>query len=406
MIDLSFDAALAFAADLIRIPSPPGGEEAAARRVVAEMERLGFDEARTDEVGNAIGVIRGRGEAPPVMLSCHLDVVDAGDPDAWEHPPYGGVIADGYLHGRGAMDIKGPLALQTYAAAAFVGDRPAGDLVVAHTVLEERAGWGMDFFLSESGIRPGAVIIGEATRGDVCIGHRGRSELELVVRGVAGHASAPDRARNALHGVGPLVDGVRAFDAERLAAEPDPVLGRSTIAVTDIRAEPASRNVIPDVAVIALDWRVLPKHTAEAALAGLEAFLGDRVELPDGLSYEVRYATEVQRTWTGREEDRVLHGGGFLIDPEHPVPAAAAAAVERATGVRPAVRPWTFATDGRYTGGERDIPTIGYAPGEERHAHTNTERLALDQAETAYGAYPELIRAVFRALGDPAGSAP
>ncbi|HSH44406.1 MAG TPA: M20/M25/M40 family metallo-hydrolase, partial [Longimicrobiales bacterium] len=142
---LTFDAAIGFAADLIRIPSPPGGEEAVAARVLEEYRRLAFDDAWTDEVGNAIGLIRGRGEAPAVMLSSHLDVVDPGDPGDWEHPPYAGVVADGYLHGRGAMDIKGPLAIQTYAAARVAGDgeRPPGDVIVAHTVLEERGGWGM-----------------------------------------------------------------------------------------------------------------------------------------------------------------------------------------------------------------------------------------------------------------------
>ncbi len=174
----SFEEAVEFAADLIRIPGPPGGEERVARRVVEEMRRLGYDRAWTDAAGNAIGVIRGRRESAPVMLSCHLDVVDPGDRAGWQHDPYGGVVADGWLHGRGAMDIKGPLALQTYAAARFVEDRPAGDLVVAHTVLEERGGWGMDHLLcsvparsrrarwSSGRRRPGtsASVIGVAPR--------------------------------------------------------------------------------------------------------------------------------------------------------------------------------------------------------------------------------------------------
>lgn len=396
MTDLSFDAAVAFAAELIRIPSPPGEEEAVARRVVAELERLGYDDAWTDGVGNAIGVIRGRGSTEPLMLSCHLDVVDAGDPGQWEHPPFGGVVSDGYLHGRGAMDIKGPLALQTYAAARFIDHRPPGDLVVAHTVLEERGGWGMEFFLAESGIRPGVVVIGEATGGDVCIGHRGRAELQVEVQGRAGHASAPDRARNALDGVGPLLEAVQRFAAEELAA--DPVLGPSTIAATDVYAEPGSRNVIPDRAAVVLDWRVLPGADPDRCLSALRSYLGDHLSLPDGLTWTVRYSSDTQRTWTGRAEVRTQFGAGFLLDPAHPLARAAADAIARTTARRPAVRPWTFATDGRHTHGEHGIPTIGYAPGEERHAHTNVERLELDAARTAYRAYPPLIQALFDEL--------
>ncbi len=398
-METSFDAAIGFAADLIRIPGPSGDEEAVARRVVQELERLDFHEAWTDGVGNAIGVIRGTGEAPPVMLSSHLDVVDAGDEAEWEHPPYAGVVADGWLHGRGAMDIKGPLALQTYAAAQFVGVPPPGDLVVAHTVLEERGGWGMEFFLRDSGIRPGAVVIGEATGGDICIGHRGRAEVVVTVRGEAGHASEPDRARNALAGVGAVLDAVAGFARHRLSEE-GPVLGRSTITPTDVRATPGSLNVIPDRAEVVLDWRVLPGRSPEEGLASLREYLTAELALPDGLSWTVAYSTESQRTWTGREEVRTLFGGGFLLDPEHPVAAAAAAAVERATSRRPGVRPWRFATDGRHTHGEHGIPTIGYAPGEERHAHTNVERLSLDAAREAYGVYPALIEALFAVLRD------
>ena len=70
------------------------------------------------------------------------------------------------------MDIKGPLAIQTYAAAAAIGETP-GDVIVAHTVLEERGGLGMKHLLESGTVEPGVVIIGEATRGDICIGHRG-----------------------------------------------------------------------------------------------------------------------------------------------------------------------------------------------------------------------------------------
>ncbi|HEU4558533.1 MAG TPA: M20/M25/M40 family metallo-hydrolase, partial [Longimicrobium sp.] len=115
--DLSFERAIRFAAELIRIPSLPGEEGAVARRIVEELRALGFHEARTDRAGNVIGRIAGAGDAPAVMLSSHMDVVDVGDADGWEHDPYAGIVADGCLHGRGAMDLKGPLAIQLYAAA-------------------------------------------------------------------------------------------------------------------------------------------------------------------------------------------------------------------------------------------------------------------------------------------------
>jgi putative selenium metabolism hydrolase len=392
--DLRFERAIAFAQALIRIPGLSGDEGAVAARVVQEMEELGFDDVWTDAVGNVIGRVRGRGGQPAVMLSSHMDVVDVGDPASWEYPPFDAVIADGFLHGRGAMDIKGPLALQTYAAAQFLERRPAGDIIVAHTVFEERAGWGMDHLMAEREVAPAAVIIGEATNGDLCIGHRGRAEVIIEVRGRAGHASAPERARNPLDLLEMVFPALRDL-AARLPA--DPILGPSTLAPTAVETLPTSKNVIPDRARITIDWRILPSLTPDAALEQVDGFLRSRITLPEGYELEVRFALEGQRTYTGRERGRRLFTYGFLIEPDHPVVEAAASAIGGATGQAPTLRPWTFATDGGQTCGAHGIPTIGYAPGEERYAHTNRERLELGSARVVYQNYPALISAVQKA---------
>ena len=400
----SFDGAIEFARDLIRIPSLPGEEGDLARRVVAEMEALGYEDVRTDELGSVIGVVRGSGGGGTVMLSAHLDMVAAGDPAMWEHPPFDGIVADGFLHGRGAMDIKGPLALQVHAAAALRGSAP-GDVIVAHPVFEERGGWGMDHLVRpDGGLRPDVVVIGESTGGDIAIGHRGRSEVEIVAHGLAGHASAPGRARNALDLLPAILAGVRDLAARQ---EGDADLGSSSVVATGVDAVPASLNVIPDQVTVTLDWRILPGDTAQGlvdrARESLRPHLGRaaRTMWPGAAdSVEVRTATEVQRSYTGVEEKRRIFSPGFLMDAADPVVAAAARAVgARDGGGGPArVRPWTFATDGGWTCGVRGIPTIGFAPGEERHAHTNAERLELREARWAYGRYLELVPAVQEAV--------
>lgn len=393
--DLSFERAIAFAQELIRIPSPSGDEGDVAQRVREELEALGFDDVWTDEVGNVLGRVKGTRYAPALMVNSHLDVVDAGDPAAWEHPPYEGVIADGALHGRGAMDIKGPLALQTYAVARFLDQRPDGDLIVAHTVLEERGGWGMAHLMASGAVPVDAVILGEATQGDICIGHRGRAELIVEAKGIAGHASAPERAKNALDLL-PLVLPALQLYAEQLPA--DPVLGRSTLVATGVDTLPTSPNVIPDRARVVLDWRILPGLDPEAAVEGIEAFLRERIAIPEGFDLAVHFATERQHTYTGREEEHRLFTPGYLLPLDHAAGTAAAEAVRSATGRVPAIRPWRFATDGGYTCGVHGIPTIGYAPGEERHAHTNVERLELEPARVVYNTYPWIIRGLQRAL--------
>jgi putative selenium metabolism hydrolase len=395
--EATFENALAFAADLIRIPGLSCHEGDVARRVREEMEALGLDDIRVDEAGNVIGVVRGRGEAPAALLNCHLDVVAEGDHAEWEVPPFSGEVRDGFLHGRGAMDIKGPLALQTYAAASLAGSAP-GDVIVAHTVLEERGGLGMKHLLESGTVTPGVVIIGESTHGDVCIGHRGRAEVEVVITGLAGHASAPDRAHNALDALGAVLAAARLL-ADRQPS--DELLGAASVVPTMVDVLPESRNVIPDKVVVTLDWRILPEYPGDKLMASVRDALAETLPtVPEGLHVSVRMGTEHQRTYTGMAEDKNLFTPGFLMDPAHPVVTAAARAVGRRedAGEAATVRPWAFATDGGWSCGVHGIPTVGFAPGEERFAHTNRERLDVEEARWAFGRYPALITAVQQAL--------
>jgi len=109
----------------------------------------------------------------------------------------------------------------------------------------------------------------------------------------------------------------------------------------------------------------------------------------------VSMAQERQTAYTGVAHERSLFTPGFLMDPLDPLVVAAAAAVGRRVGEGPAVvRPWTFATDGGWSRGIFGIPTVGFAPGEERFAHTNRERLDVEEARWAFARYPDLILAL------------
>jgi putative selenium metabolism hydrolase len=396
--DLSFERAIAFAADLIRIPSLSGEEEGVAHRIVDELNALGFDEAEIDRAGNVVGRIAGTAGAPAVMLSSHMDVVDVGDPAGWERDPWGGQVEDGFLHGRGAMDVKGQLALQVYAAAHFVEARPAGDIRMIFSVYEEKGGWGMMHHMETMGPPPGVVILAETTGGDLCTGHRGHAELAVEIHGVAAHASAPERGRNPNQALPHVLLAL----AELSAAQPrHPVLGEATLTPTVVECWPKSGNVIPDRIRITLDMRVLPHWDEDAAVEEIRALLAARVPALDGIRVEVLPGRVTHRAWTGWEDEHSNFTPGYLIPDDHPVVLAAAAAVRGATGRAPRVRQWKFGTDGGHSCGTTGIPTLGYAPGDEALAHTNRERLALAQAREVYDAYPALIRGVQAALATP-----
>src|SRR5215207_5081432 len=182
------------------------------------------------------------------------------------------------------MDVKGPLALQVYAAARFVAQRPAGDIVAVFSVYEEKGGWGMMHLLDSAASRPGAVILSEATDCDLCAGHRGHAELAVEIHGVAAHASAPERGRNP----NLALPHVFLVLGELSDAQPrDPVLGRATLTPTVVESWPKSGNVIPERIRITLDMRVLPEWDEGRAVTQIRALLAERVPAMDGIRVEV-----------------------------------------------------------------------------------------------------------------------
>ncbi len=124
-----------FATRLIGECSPSGEERSVADLVAAEMEHLGY-EVEIDRLGNVSGTIEA-GPGPCVIVDSHMDTVGVTDPDAWTHDPRGELI-DGRLYGRGAMDMKGPLAASVHGITALIDRLRRGKIVVSATVAGER----------------------------------------------------------------------------------------------------------------------------------------------------------------------------------------------------------------------------------------------------------------------------
>jgi acetylornithine deacetylase/succinyl-diaminopimelate desuccinylase-like protein len=198
--------------------------------------------------------------------------------------------------------------------------------------------------------------------------------------------------------VGDVLSAIHDLNADQLA---DPILGASTLVATMIDVLPQTRNVIPDSAVVTIDWRILPGDDDASLIARVNEAIRTRLPLiPEGVTYEVRMASEAQRTYTGLEAKRNLLTPGFLMSDADPMILAAADAVGRRQESGSAtIRPWQFATDGGWSCGVHGIPTLGFAPGEERFAHTNRERIDVEEARWGFERHPALIAAVQRAVG-------
>ncbi len=386
-----------FLQDLVRIPSLSSQEEAAAARLADEMRKAGFDAVWTDRIGNVIGRI-GSGDGPRLLYNGHLDTVDVGDPARWHHPPYAGVIENGVLHGRGACDMKGGLAAMVYGAKALLeaGADLRGTLYVVGVVQEEPCeGLGMRVLIEEENIQPDYVVLGEPSNFQVMVGQRGRVEMRISVRGKAAHASSPALGQNAVHNAARLIFGLELLSA-RLAT--DPFLGPGTLAVTEIESQAASRNALPDCCTFFVDRRLTLGETERKALAEVQNIINT-----EEVDAQVDVTEYRAVSYTGYECTVRNSYPAWVMPEDHMLVQAITGSVRETLGFRPRIGRWAFSTDGTYTAGLANIPTVGFGPGEERYAHTLEDQIRLNDVVDVARVYARL--AVDLVGQHPAGQA-
>jgi succinyl-diaminopimelate desuccinylase len=209
-IDARADDVTALTQDLIRFPTvnPPGeAYRPCAEFVGARLARRGFQIEYVRAEGapgdndtypriNVVARREGAGPGRCVHFNGHLDVVQTGA--GWTVDPFGGVVRDGKVYGRGACDMKGGIAAAIVAMEALIdsGIELPGAIEISGTVDEESGGYGGVAYLAERGWfskpRVDHVIIPEPLNVDrVCIGHRGVWWAEIETLGRIAHGSMP-----------------------------------------------------------------------------------------------------------------------------------------------------------------------------------------------------------------------
>jgi putative selenium metabolism hydrolase len=336
------------------------------------MERLGYDEAWIDDWGNAVGLLRGQGSGRSVMFNGHMDHVDPGDPKDWPYPPYGGEIHDERLWGRGAADMKGPLAAMIHAGGVLAREdiRPPGDLYVAAVVQEEVGGLGTQKLVQV--VHPDCAVIGEASGNHLARGHRGRIEVVVLVRGKSVHASVPHQGVNP-HAV--LARFIQRLETLSLAY--DETFGSTSVASTLYLADQRNSNVLPGEIRLHLDWRNVPGETADDVLAQLDPVLSACLAEVKGSQGELLLHTHDLCTYTGQTETFPSVFPSFGLAADDPLVLKGQHVLARALARPVDVGIWRFATDGGHLMAA-GVPTIGFGPAEEHAAHTVRENVPLE----------------------------
>lgn len=418
---------------LIRIDTvnPPGNEGAAQDLLEATLTGAGFECERLaaePERPNLIARLRGERDGPTLTFLGHVDTVRA-DREEWSFDPWSGEVVDGWVRGRGALDMKGQVAAEVAAAVALAAGGwrpPAGELLLVLTADEEASGnlgarWlceehpetvRSDFVVNEGG---GEMMELAGRRlYMLCVGEKGIFRMRVRTRGVAGHASLPKIGDNALLRLAGLIaglseqpppqatevgealleallgerfsgdEGIRA-GLDRLRAE-QPLLAdffvepmiSVTLTPTIVQAGKKA-NVIPSSAEVLIDCRVPPGMGEDVARRDLAALIGDQ-------GYEVEFSEAVVGNSSPLSSPLADAIGGWLEEAD---PGAALA---------PTVMP-AFTDSNPFRRAFPDAVVYGFCPHREIGLleaapliHGADERIPAADVELAAGFFYELPR--------------
>jgi succinyl-diaminopimelate desuccinylase len=366
--------ALSITRDLVRCPSVTPAD-AGALGVLQQtlsaagftVQRVTFSEAGTPDIDNLYARI-GTG-APHITFAGHTDVVPPGDERAWSLKPFAGEVKEGFLYGRGAVDMKGGIACAVAAALEYLkanGGKPKGSISFLITGDEESVAVNGTIKLlkwaAERGEKFDHCILGEpsnvAELGDcIKIGRRGSQNAVLIVDGTQGHVAYPQRTDNPIRGIVKLI---AALNSEPLDAGTEH-FQPSNLEFTSVDVGNETVNLIPGQVRARFNIRYNDCHTN----ASLRALVEQRVAKAAGekIRWRIDWApsnVEVFRTAPGPFTDLVV------------------AAIERVTGRRPDLNTLGGTSDARFIAQYCPVIEFGLV-GQTMHAID--ERVALSDLE-------------------------
>lgn len=384
------DAVADLALRLVREASPSGEEGAVAAVVREALEALDF-EVEVDRLGNVTGTLDA-GPGPCVLLDSHMDTVGVTDPSAWTRDPRG-ELADGRLYGRGAMDMKGPLAASIVGAAALRGRLERGRVVISASIAEELAE-GPPLIPVLERVRPDRVVICEATGLRLSVAQRGRAEILVDVEGRPSHSARPDLGINAAE---VMADVIRA--CRELPLPHHELLGDGILVLTDVISRPfPGLSVVPDRCLATFDRRTLPGESEADVLGPIQAAI-DAACAAYGTRGTASIAIDRYETYTGAAMETPNFAPAWELSPEAPIVRAALAGL-RTAGLGAELSHWSFCTNGSGSAGQLGLPTIGYGPGDEGQAHRVDEQIELADLRTGAQGYATIVDALLALDGN------
>lgn len=364
--------AVELARDLVRLPSmnPPGDETGPIGLLAGLLGGAGLScevHAFAPNRPSLVARLRGRSDAPPLAFTGHVDVVPLGA-QPWSRDPFAGEISDGNLHGRGSADMKAGIAAFVDAVLA-VRDRPLSRGITLVITAGEETGCEGAYHLARLGVlgKASLLVVAEPSSNEMILAHKGSLRLGVVAPGRTAHSSMPELGDNAIYTAAEWIGRLKDFT---FSAPPHPLLGRSSIAVTTMRAG-LNINSIPDKARFTIDFRTVPAEAHETLLAAVRAETGPAAEI-----------------------ETIVDVPGFSSAPGDTAIAPVIAAYERAFGKPPVPMGAPYFTDASaLTPAFGNVATVVIGPGDMGQAHQTDEFCRVDRIDEARAIYADIIEA-------------
>jgi len=300
-VDRHHEAAVAFLAELVKVPSdnPPGDCAPHGARAAELLEALGFTVERDAVPADAIAangmksatnlIIRHRfGPGPTIALNAHGDVVAPGE--GWSSDPYTPTVRDGRMYGRGVAVSKSDFATYAFALKALIasGADLKGTVELHFTYDEEVGGMIGPGRLVETGLSKPDLVISAGFAYNVVIAHNGCLHLEVRVAGRSAHAARPDTGIDALEAATSLLTSLYALrEGYKATRSKVPGITHPTLVVGLIEGG-INTNVVPDLVTFRIDRRMIPEETPEIVERDLIAAIETAAAKLPGVSVKIR----------------------------------------------------------------------------------------------------------------------
>ena len=367
---------------LIACPSITPQDAGCQELLATHLAELGFN-MEALPFGEVTNTWARRGTQGPLLIFAgHTDVVPTGPPTKWTFPPFTPTIQDGYLYGRGAVDMKSALAAMVMACTQFITTHPHHKGSIAFLLTSDEEGPSIDGttkvidFLTERGEKMDWCIVGEPSSdkklGDfIKVGRRGSLNGGLTIYGQQGHIAYAKNSNNPIHQATAILSELYATSWDQGTEYFSP----TRFQASNIHSGTGASNVVPGELELTFNFRYSPALTAEALKISVEKILQKH-----SLHYHLEWSVPARPFYT-----KIGHFS-----------KSCQAAVHKITGITPELSTLGGTSDGRFispTGCE--VVELGLC---NATIHEVNERVPIADLDRLTQIYKELLVSLFSSL--------